>query len=136
MKTQPYGMLTQHACLTTPLRNLTLFRFLLTPKFHMTRPLLSSSWEVSCGAQLWFYRSPPLVISQVTPPSKDYPHQRGGRSATVGETAGALEHAKPQQGKFNRLSRGWFVSVGGCHREITCSSNRMADSEALISDVL
>ena len=52
MKTQPYGKLTQHACLTTPLRNLTLFRFLLTPKFHMTRPLLSSSWEVSCGAQL------------------------------------------------------------------------------------
>ena len=51
MKTQPYGKLTQHACLTTPLRNLTLFRFLLTPKFHMTRPLLSSSWEVSCGAQ-------------------------------------------------------------------------------------
>ena len=27
MKTQPYGKLTQHACLTTPLRNLTLFRF-------------------------------------------------------------------------------------------------------------
>ena len=40
------GKLTQQAYLTTPLRNLTLFRFLLMPKFHMTRPLLSSSWEV------------------------------------------------------------------------------------------
>ena len=67
MKTQPYGKLTQHACLTTPLRNLTLFRFLLTPKFHMTRPLLSSSWEVSCGAQLFEGTSSLQVVLEKPP---------------------------------------------------------------------
>ena len=52
-KYKAYAKLTQHACLTTSLRNLTPLRFLFMPIFHMTRPLLSSSLEVSCGAQIF-----------------------------------------------------------------------------------
>ena len=40
-----------------PYASLRFFNVLLTPKFHMTRPLLNSSWEVSCGAHLYPHQS-------------------------------------------------------------------------------
>ena len=56
---QAYTTCMSHNSLTQPYA----FRvFLLTPKFHMTRPLLGSSWEVSCGAQVGSVSSCRLMI--------------------------------------------------------------------------